>query len=68
MNYSTRITQSVDELRQLEAHQKLARQRGIDGLAEPTYQPASGKLSAVQLAQLQAWPRLDQATRTGLFN
>lgn len=102
MDYSTRITQSVDELRQLETQQKLARQRdrirflrllkegtarsqsqagqaiglalrqsqriwksylqtGINGLIEPNYQPAFGKLSAAQLAQLQAWLRLDQA-------
>jgi len=102
MNYSSRITQSVDELQQIEAQQKLTRQRdrirflrllkvgkarsqkqagqaiglalrqsqriwtsylqaGIDGLLQPSYQPAFGKLSAHQLAQLQAWLRLDQA-------
>lgn len=102
MTYSSRIAESVDQLRQLESQQKQARQRdrirfipllkegiapgqqqageqiglalrqsqrlwqtyaqdGLQALISPAYTPAFGKLSAHQIAQLQAWLRLDQA-------
>ncbi|WP_018622832.1 helix-turn-helix domain-containing protein [Spirosoma luteum] len=102
MDYNARIRESVDDLKQLEARQKLARnrdrirfirllkdntarsqkqaglaiglaqrrtqrlwqtytQKGMTGLLAPTQPPAFAKLSAYQIAQLQAWLRLDQA-------